>query len=151
MRPDGKIYRIMDANANRAREGLRVVEEYLRLALDNVDFTMRLKGLRHHITEVIASMRIEEQFIMARRSDADVGSGDAVGAEATRADFGHVVTANLRRTQEALRVLEEYSKLVSAEASDEFKRMRFETYTLERDIRLNAGREHTAKGGHDPC
>lgn len=151
MAPDGRTYRIVDANANRAREGLRVVEEYLRLALDSADFTARLKALRHRITEVVRSMGIEEKLVMARRSDADVGSGDPAGSEGNRTDFVHVVTANLRRSQEALRVLEEYSKLISAEASAEFKRMRFETYTLERDIRLNTGRERAGTGGGDPC
>jgi thiamine-phosphate pyrophosphorylase len=138
MAADARIYRILDANANRAREGLRVVEEFLRLVRDNADFTLRLKKLRHSVTDAVASMNVDEKLIEARQSDADVGATEPAGSEGNRDDFGHVVAANLRRSQEALRALEEYSKLVSAKASAEFKRIRFETYTLERDIRLDA-------------
>jgi thiamine-phosphate pyrophosphorylase len=138
MAADARIYRILDANANRAREGLRVVEEFLRLVRDNADFTLRLKKLRHSVTDAVGSMNVDEKLIEARQSDADVGATEPAGSEGNRDDFGHVVAANLRRSQEALRVLEEYSKLVSAKASAEFKRIRFETYTLERDIRLDA-------------
>ena len=140
MAVDAKILRILDANANRAREGLRVVEEYLRFVHDSADFTVRLKQLRHRITGAVMSMGVDEGLVMARESDTDVGATEPAGTEADRLDFAHIVTANLRRSQEGLRVLEEYSKLVSAEASAEFKRMRFETYTLEKDIRLAPGR-----------
>ncbi len=133
---DARIYRILDANANRAREGLRVVEEYPRLIHDDAHFTSRLKALRHGITEAIACVGIDEKLIKARQSDADVGATTPEGPEASRVDLDHIVTANLRRAQEALRVLEEYSKLVSAKASAEFKRIRFETYTLEKELRL---------------
>ena len=133
---DTRIYRILDANANRAREGLRVVEEYPRLIRDNARFTSRLKALRHGITEAIASIRVDEKLIRARQSDTDVGATKPEGPEANRVNLDHIVTANLRRSQEALRVLEEYSKLVSAKASAEFKRIRFETYTLEKELRL---------------
>lgn len=134
-----EIYRIIDANANRAREGLRVVEEYLRLAKDSADFSARLKDLRHRVTGAILSMHVDEKLIAARRSDTDVGATDPVGPEKERRDLNHIVAANLRRSQEALRVLEEYSKLLSGDASAEFKRIRFETYTLEKDIRLAPG------------
>lgn len=134
---DEKAYRILDANANRAREGLRVVEEHLRLVCDNADFTARLKNLRHAVTDVIISMGLDDSLIKARQSDTDVGASASAGAETKRIDMGHIVTANLRRSQEALRVLEEYSKLVSAEASVRFKRLRFETYSLEKEILLH--------------
>ncbi len=134
MENSGKIYRVLDANANRAREGLRVVEEYLRLVLDDAEFSARLKGLRHAITGAVVDMGVEDRLLAARESDGDVGATDPKGAEGARDDMRHVVTANLRRSQEALRVLEEYSKLVSERACAEFKRLRFETYTLEKDI-----------------
>lgn len=133
------IYRIIDANANRAREGLRVVEEFLRLAKDSADFSARLKDLRHRVTGAVMSMHAGEKLISARRSDTDVGATDPAGPEKERSDLSHLVAANLRRSQEALRVLEEYSKLISGDASADFKRLRFEVYTLEKDIRLAPG------------
>ena len=134
MKVNVKLYRVLDANANRAREGLRVVEEYLRLALDDAEFSARLKKLRHAVTAAVVGMRIEDRLLAARESDGDVGATDPKGTEGSRDDMLHVVTANLRRSQEALRVLEEYSKLVSERACADFKRLRFETYTLEKDI-----------------
>lgn len=130
------MYRIIDANANRAREGLRAVEEYFRLVNNNASLTAQLKKLRHRITEVIAAMHIDDRLIESRESDSDVGAMAPSGAEAVRTDIEHVVVANLRRTQEALRVLEEYGKLVSTEAAGAFKQLRFESYTLEKAIRL---------------
>jgi thiamine-phosphate pyrophosphorylase len=133
---DEKLYRIFDANANRAREGLRVVEEHLRLACDNAALTARVKNLRHAITDAIISMGVDDKLLGARESDTDVGATPPVGPEGKRIDPKHIVTANLRRSQEGLRVLEEYSKLLSADASAKFKRLRFETYTLEKEIIL---------------
>jgi thiamine-phosphate pyrophosphorylase len=134
MTENNKLIRILDANANRAREGLRVVEEYLRLARDSAPLSARVKELRHGVTEAMASLGMDAELIEARESDTDVGASDPKGSEGDRSDMRHIVTANLRRSQEALRALEEYSKLLSAFACAEFKRMRFETYTLEKDI-----------------
>ena len=139
MQADKSVYRILDANANRAREGLRVVEEHFRMALDDAETSRRLKDLRHAVTGAISSMGIDGELIASRRSDTDVGATPPVGTEGTRTDFAHLVTANLRRSQEALRVLEEYSKLVSDKVPAEFKRLRFETYTLEKTLRLRDG------------
>jgi thiamine-phosphate pyrophosphorylase len=139
-KPDG-MFRVLDANANRAREGLRVVEEYIRLVKNNVDYTARLKQLRHDVTAAVGLMQIDRELIEARQSDTDVGAGSPSSSEGRRADLEHIVTANLRRSQEALRVLEEYSKLLSANASAEFKRIRFEVYTIEKLIRLDSRQE----------
>ena len=130
------LYRILDANANRAREGLRAVEEYFRLAHNDVSVTAQLKKLRHRITDIIATMHVDDRLIEARGSDTDVGATAPAGAEAVRTDIEHVVIANLRRSQEALRVLEEYGKLISTEAASAFKQLRFESYTLEKAVRL---------------
>ncbi|RJP70778.1 MAG: thiamine-phosphate pyrophosphorylase [Candidatus Abyssobacteria bacterium SURF_17] len=146
MTTDQKVYRILDANANRAREGLRVVEEYLRFICDDATFTARLKGLRHHITETLTRLDMDEKLIGARSSDTDVGASSSSRSEANRSDTAHIMTANLRRSQEALRVLEEYSKLISHRASAEFKEMRFDLYTIEKDIRLAMPGMHGAGG-----
>lgn len=150
MAHNAKICRILDANANRAREGLRVVEEYLRLVLDNAEFTARLKAFRHRITGAVSVMNLDEQLIASRESASDVGATNSTASESNRNGFDHVVMANLRRSQEALRVLEEYSKLLSTAAAAEFKRLRFETYSLERDIRLCSLRKPRKSGNKRP-
>ncbi len=136
-----KIFRILDANANRAREGLRVVEEYVRLCCDDKELTARLKELRHSVTGTVEGMSATRALLRARESDNDVGATAPLGSELSRSSVAHLVTANLRRAQEALRVLEEYSKLVSADSSAQFKRARFAAYTIEKDIRLRLEQE----------
>ncbi|GAB4330216.1 MAG: hypothetical protein Kow0099_00670 [Candidatus Abyssubacteria bacterium] len=131
------MLRVLDANANRAREGLRVVEEYIRLIENNADVTARLKKLRHEVTAAVCLLGVDRELIESRQSDSDVGAGSPSGSESKREDMEHIVTANLRRTQEALRVLEEYSKLISEKASAEFKRLRFCAYTVEQEIRID--------------
>jgi len=81
-------------------------------------------------------LNLDESLIEARGSDSDVGATAPCGSEAERTDAEAIIKANLRRAQEALRVLEEYSKLFSHEAAGAFKRIRFETYTIEKEIRL---------------
>ena len=44
-----RVRRIIDANLNRAREGLRAVEEYARFVVEDAAATERLKTLRHDL------------------------------------------------------------------------------------------------------
>ena len=53
--PDGMtrrngLHRVLDANANRAREGLRVMEDAARFILDDGPLASELKAIRHTIT-----------------------------------------------------------------------------------------------------
>src|SRR5262249_19719989 len=48
--------RILDASANRAREGLRVVEDYVRFVLDDPFLTRRLKDVRHRLAELLNAL-----------------------------------------------------------------------------------------------
>ena len=43
--------RIIDANLNRAAEGLRVLEDIARLGLNDASLSERLKTLRHELTQ----------------------------------------------------------------------------------------------------
>ncbi len=129
--PDrGAIARIIDANANRAAEGVRVVEEIARFSLREETLTARLKDLRHEIRA--AAGGIAAGAIRHRDAAADVGRESATASELSRGSIGVVARANFSRAQEALRVLEEFGKLVDEEASRRFKRIRFELYSIER-------------------
>ena len=132
--PDGRdreaIARIVDANANRAAEGVRVIEEIARFSLCDASLTSRLKNLRH---EIRAGAALASPGAVAHRdSDADVGSGSATASELSRGSIGIVARANFSRAQEALRVLEEFGKLADERAARLFKRLRFELYSIER-------------------
>jgi thiamine-phosphate pyrophosphorylase len=132
------VLRIIDANANRVREGLRVIEEYCRFALDDTEQTQRAKRLRHNVTDVVSGLAESRELLGSRDSAADVGVESTVPSEHERASLRHVVVAAFKRVEEGLRVLEEYSKLLPAVgASERFKTLRFESYELEKTVQMN--------------
>ena len=47
------VYRILDASANRAAEGLRTMEEIARFALDDGDLTAEFKNQRHGLVSAL--------------------------------------------------------------------------------------------------
>ncbi len=128
-----EIYRIIDANANRAREGLRVVEEVTRFVLDEPQFTARLKDVRHHIAEALKGFPAVK-LLSARNSREDVGRELYQREEMEREGCREIIRANMVRGQEALRALEEFSKLVDSGAGKIFKNLRFRLYSLEKEI-----------------
>jgi thiamine-phosphate pyrophosphorylase len=128
------IYRIVDANLNRAREGVRVVEEVARLYLDDAALSSKFKKLRHELTSVARQSFDEKRLLLFRDSQGDVGADSMGSLEKKRADLGSIVQANLRRSQEAARVLEEFGKLINPDSAGAFKRIRFRLYVLEQDM-----------------
>src|SRR4051812_9013090 len=101
------IIRILDASLNRASEGLRVVEDYVRFVLDDPFLTGRAKAIRHDLTAAAAAVSAPD-WHAARDTQRDVGTGISNDAEASRRDAWEVCTANLNRTEQSLRSLEEY-------------------------------------------
>ena len=96
--------RIIDANLDRAAEGLRVLEDIARLGLDDASLSERLKMLRHQLTNT--SPDLQQALISARAADADVGRDTQVSGEPKERDLAAAVVANSRRAQESQRVLE---------------------------------------------
>ncbi len=128
------IYRIIDANLNRAREGIRVAEEVARLYFDDAKLSSQFKSLRHQLSRVAKSNFDERKLLSFRDSQKDVGA-DSMGAlEKKRDDLESILQANLRRSQEAARVLEEFGKLIQEQSASSFKKIRFRLYALEQKI-----------------
>jgi len=127
------ILRIIDAAANRAREGLRVVEDYARMVLDDRHLTGELKRLRHDLVVALAGFSIAER-LASRETLQDVGTGETTADEFTRPDVASVVTANFARLQESLRTLEEYAKTLDADAARLLEQLRYRSYTLQRAV-----------------
>lgn len=125
--------RLFDAAANRAREGLRVVEDHVRFALDDRHLTSLCKQLRHDLTAALRRIPTEH-LLAARETEADVGTALTTSSERTRADLTEVLTANFARLQESLRSLEEFGKLLDADIAAIFKQLRYQTYTLQRAV-----------------
>jgi thiamine-phosphate pyrophosphorylase len=136
------VLRIIDADADRAREGLRAAEEYARFALDDAAAAEALKRLRHDCAAAVDSLAPASALLESRDSAGDVGADLTIASENRRADSAAVAAANVRRAAEALRVLEEYGKLLpgadSPKNSGAFKALRFRLYEIEKALFLRA-------------
>jgi thiamine-phosphate pyrophosphorylase len=120
------VYRILDANLDRAREGLRIVEEWCRFGLNNAHLTNECKHLRQELASWHHGV-----IRAARDTPGDPGTELTHAQEAHRTSVTDVLQANFCRVQEALRVLEEYGKLYQPEMGSACKQMRYRVYTLE--------------------
>jgi thiamine-phosphate pyrophosphorylase len=130
--------RVLDTAANRAREGLRVVEDFVRFVLDDRHLTQLCKQLRHDLSDALRRIPIDER-LAARETQADVGTGLTTAAEKDRTDAAEVLAANFARLQEAIRSLEEFGKLVDAGLAAACKQLRYRTYTLHRAVEITRG------------
>lgn len=129
--------RILDAAANRAGEGLRVVEDYLRFALDDRHLTSLAKQLRHDLTATLAGIPAADRHA-ARDTLRDVGTGLATDGESARVDLPAVAAASFKRLEQALRSLEEYAKPFDSRIAAALEALRYRTYTLERAADITA-------------
>jgi len=121
-----KVYRIIDVNLNRATEGLRVVEEVCRFVLEDPKLTLAVKKLRGSLPKVAG--------ITSRDVKGDVGREPYTRDEGRRKNMESVFRANMKRAQEAVRCLEEFSKLIDPGLGKRFKALRFKLYQLEKII-----------------
>ena len=129
--------RILDANCNRTREALRVVEDILRFYREETRLARRLKKERHSVSMYCDRMLKEDlKGLKARDISGDPGRDTMTKGEAARKDFGEILLTNFRRAEESLRVLEEISKLVDVRLSRLFKRSRFRVYEMEKACML---------------
>jgi thiamine-phosphate pyrophosphorylase len=136
--------RILDASANRASEGLRVVEDYVRFVLDDPGLTRRIKEARHRLGTAIRGLDLE-RLVAARDTRGDVGTHIMTVTEQARENPRAVLSANFKRTAEALRTLEEYSKLIDPWLAGRFEVLRYDVYTLEK-LTLTAVQSYRALG-----
>jgi len=144
-----EVHRILDASANRAREGLRVVEDYVRFVFEDAVLTRELKQLRHELADCLAVFG-SRALLSSREAQHDVGTSVSTEQERDRPRISAVVAAGFKRTQEALRSLEEFSKLAvatqatqtspradrSAAVPESLEQLRYRLYTLEKAVLL---------------
>ncbi|MFM1842977.1 MAG: Thiamin-phosphate pyrophosphorylase [Cyanobacteriota bacterium] len=123
------IARILDANLNRAREGLRTVEEWCRFGLEDPELSNQCKNLR----QALAQWH-HPDLKMARNTPDDVGTQLTHPQESQRQSIQVLIHANLGRVQEALRVLEEYGKLHEPGMGASCKQIRYQVYVLESQL-----------------
>ena len=127
------VYRIIDANFNRAREALRVIEEFCRFALDSDPLTARVKQLRHELSAALAQLDAG-RLLTARDTLADVGVEMQVPNQLKRTDLNDCLSAGSKRLTEALRVLAETTQTIDPALAGKIENLRYRAYTLEKDI-----------------
>jgi thiamine-phosphate pyrophosphorylase len=132
------VLRVLDAEANRAAEAARVVEDYLRFVLDDRHLTEICKHLRHQIHAAVATIPADQR-LDARETRRDVGTSLTTQAEQDRTDANQVLAANMNRLQQSLRSLEEYGKVLSPAVAARFEALRYTVYTLERATAITLG------------
>ena len=125
-----RLHRVIDANYNRAKEGLRVCEDICRFVRDDAKATARFKELRHGLTAAVMVFGLKD-MVASRDITGDVGC-KTIAAESRRRHVGDIFYANIQRVKESLRVLEEFAKLENIEAAERFKSLRYKVYGLEK-------------------
>lgn len=128
-----ETYRILDANLNRAREALRVVEDCGRFVLNDPAITAMAKNYRSSLRELIDQLPVRE-LIISRDTSGDIGTEMTSPTELQRTSVEQVAVAACKRLTESLRTIEEYSKIISPEVAVGVERLRYDTYTLEQRL-----------------
>ncbi len=122
-----KLYRLIDANLNRLKEGIRVIEDIERYIFDNEKLAKRLKTIRHqasfHHPKLLEFRDIRNDVLKS-----------TIETEKNRSDIEALLLANIKRAQESARVLEEAFKLIEIELSERFKTIRYELYDIEKEL-----------------
>ena len=123
---DPRIAQIIDANLDRAREGLRVLEDWARFGLCRDDIVREIKDYRqilgrHHLTE----------YKQARSYQPDICIGLSHPEQFKRIKTEEIISSNSSRVQEALRVIEEFARNKNNELALAASKIRYEIYQLE--------------------
>jgi thiamine-phosphate pyrophosphorylase len=126
------VLRLIDANFNRAREGLRVIEDFARFVRNDDELVERLKRVRHAVATALSPLLAEA--VLHRDVSGDVGTTISTQAESERADLHAVVAANARRVPEALRAIEECSKTIDPAIGQAIERVRYDYYAIEQRL-----------------
>ncbi len=132
---ESAVYRIIDANFNRAREAIRVIEDFCRFALNSGPLAERTKQIRHELSSVIGKLDAG-RLISSRDTLGDVGVGKTVDGQLVRGELSDCFTAGCKRLTEALRVLAEMTQTQDRSVAETIEKLRYAAYTLEKDIVL---------------
>jgi thiamine-phosphate pyrophosphorylase len=131
------VLRLIDANLNRSREGLRVCEDICRFIFNSPGLTKDLKTARHDVTALAKHLNGSTGLLLKNRNtEEDVGRDSFSATEMKRSGACDIFSANIERVKESLRVLEEFSKLIDTKISVKFSRLRFKVYDIEKKAAL---------------
>jgi thiamine-phosphate pyrophosphorylase len=128
-----EVLRILDVNLNRARESLRVIEDYARFILDDRDAAAAAKLMRHELREIVDSLG-RDALLESRDVGGDIGREVKTEWERSRRDASDVLAAAFARLSEAARTIGEYAKLNSPPAARFAEGLRYAGYELQQRI-----------------
>ncbi len=131
------VAQLIDANLDRAREGLRVIEDWCRFGLNRKDLVVTLKDWRHQL-----GAHHHEIYKKARATKKDPGIGLNHSSQENRHSAEQIIAANCSRVQEALRVLEEFTRSIDPELAACASKIRYELYELESTILTSTIKSH---------
>jgi len=126
---DLRIYQIIDANLDRAREGLRVLEDWARFGLGKEKYVEKIKNFR----QILGKNHLEV-YKQSRNHIEDKCKGLTHHEQINRKTPEQIISSNSARVQEALRVIEEFSRMQNHELSKIASEIRYEIYTIEIDL-----------------
>jgi thiamine-phosphate pyrophosphorylase len=128
--PEKNILRVIDVNFNRAKEGLRVVEDLARFVFENDPLRRQARRLRHNL-DSLAREKSLKTAVLSRDSRNDLGR-EVDNWEIKRKNVEQLLYVNIQRVKESLRVLEETFKIVNPRRVPLLKKMRYRVYNLEK-------------------
>ncbi len=132
-----KILRIIDANVNRVKEGLRVCEDEVRFFSNNSYSTKEFKTIRHRVTDLIKQAPFTTNALLKSRDvKKDVGR-PSNAIEFNRKNTSDIFLANIQRSKESIRVIEEFFKVIDKNIAEKFKDLRYRIYSLEQKTMRN--------------
>jgi len=130
--------RIIDANLNRASEGLRLLEDIARFLLNDAEISQQLRSVRHNLAQ--EAKPLGAKLLSQRDSEHDVGATLTLHSPFEvegQQDLLGLITSNAKRAEESLRVIAELAKLPEVSPmlnSARFEQLRFKLYSLERGL-----------------
>ena len=126
---DLRISQIIDANLDRAREGLRVLEDWARFGLGKEDFVIKIKNFR----QILGKNHLNI-YKISRDHIKDPCRGLSHDEQINRKNPSKIISCNSARVQEALRVIEEFSRDHNNKLSKIASEIRYEIYNLEIEL-----------------
>jgi len=132
---ESDIYRVIDVNFNRSKEGLRVTEEFFRFVIKDDNLREKLRRLRHKLDEILKKDDFLKKLLQARDIQRDSGK-KSDELEFSGRDKKDILFINFQRIKESLRVLEEFFKIIDKDKAKMIKKMRFQVYRIEKDAFL---------------
>ena len=123
---DNRIAQLIDANLDRAREGLRVMEDWCRFGLKRRDFSIQIKDWRQQL-----GVHHHNIYKKARLTSNDPAMGVSHPLQQVRTTPESVFIANSSRVQEALRVIEEFTRTTDPRLCEIATKIRYKAYEIE--------------------